>query len=122
MTVDAAIPSTLDLLGLNVEDLQENIEISDDNVISGTLKYVTDYTGFSGNVAEQQGNYLALHFDVPDVDGVTLTVNGTTLDTDGVIVLIVDDTTKKVRATASKAGYPDVPKTYTLAGLTLNEA
>lgn len=122
MTVDAAIPSTLDLLGLNVEDLQENIEISDDNVISGTLKYVTDYTGFSGNVAEQQGNYLALHFDVPDVDGVTLTVNGTTLDTDGVIVLIVDDTTKKVRATASKAGYPDVTKTYTLAGLTLNEA
>lgn len=122
MTVDAAFPSTLDLLGLNVEDLQENIEISDDNVISGTLKYVTDYTGFSGNVAEQQGNYLALHFDVPDVDGVTLTVNGTTLDTDGVIVLIVDDTTKKVRATASKAGYPDVTKTYTLTGLTLNEA
>ena len=122
MTVDAAIPSTLDLLGLNVEDLQENISISDDNVISGTLKYVTDYTGFSGNVAEQQGNYLALHFDVPDVDGVTLTVNGTTLDTDGVIVLIVDDTTKKVRATASKTGYPDVTKTYTLTGLTLNEA
>lgn len=122
MTVDAAIPSTLDLLGLNVEDLQENISISDDNVISGTLKYVTDYTGFSGNVAEQQGNYLALHFDVPDVDGVTLTVNGTTLDTDGVIVLIVDDTTKKVRATASKAGYPDVTKTCTLTGLTLNEA
>jgi hypothetical protein len=122
LTVDAAIPSTLDLLGLNVEDLQENIEISDDNVISGTLKYVTDYTGFSGNVAEQQGNYLALHFDVPDVDGVTLTVNGTTLDTDGVIVLIVDDTTKKVRATASKAGYPDVTKTYALTGLTLNEA
>lgn len=120
MTVDAAIPSTLDLLGLNVEDLQENISIGDDNVISGTLKYVTNYTGFSSNIAEQQGNYLALHFNAPNVDGVTLSVNGSTLDSDGIIVLIVDSNTKKVRVTASKAGYPDVTKTYTLTGLTLN--
>lgn len=118
MTVDAAIPSTLDLLGLTVDDLQENVSIND-GVIYGDLKYVTDYTGFSSKADEQQGYYVALHFDVPNEDGVTYTVNGVTLDSDKVIVLIVKDNTQKVKVTASKAGNKDVTKIYRLSGLTL---
>ena len=36
------------------------------NKITGTLKYVTDYTGFSSDPALQSGNFLALKFS--DID------------------------------------------------------
>lgn len=119
MTIDSDISSSLDLFGKTVDDLQENIVIGDDNVISGTLKYVSDYTGFSGKADEQSGNYIALHADVPNVDGVTYNINGSTLDSDQTIVLIVKDNSKKVRVTASKAGYDSITKEYSLNGLTL---
>ena len=48
--------------GKSVSELQSNVFVND-TFIQGTLNYVTGYTGFSGVEAEQQGNYLALHFD-----------------------------------------------------------
>ena len=129
MTVDADISSSLDLLGKVVTDLQENITFSGDTV-SGTLKYVTGYTGFSGDVAEQSGNYLALHFEVPDVEGVTLSaelIGGVhpgpkTLDPDGIFLVRLQNTSEKIRITATKTGYGPVTKTYKLTGLTLESA
>ena len=48
------------LFGKTVSDLQDNVVVSDD-AITGTLKYVTDYTGFSPTAALQSGNYLAVN-------------------------------------------------------------
>ena len=93
--------------------------------VTGTLKYVTDYTGFSSNVAEQSGNYIVFHAEVPDVDGVTVTAKVTktsTLDADGIAVFRIADTTKKLTVTASKEGYESVSKEFSLSGLTLENA
>lgn len=90
--------------------------------VTGTLKHVTDYTGFSGSVAEQSGNYLVFHAEVPDVDGVTITAKITktsTLDDDGIGVFRIVDKTKKLVITASKTGYESVVKEFKLNGLTL---
>lgn len=118
LTVDADISSSVDLFGKTVTDLQTGVSVSGTN-ISGTLHYVTGYTDFSSNPEEQQGNYLAIHCAVPGVDGVTISVNGRTLESDGIIVLIVKDNARGVEVTASKPGLASVTKTYSLAGLTL---
>ena len=122
LTVDVNIPANEDLFGKVVADLQENVIVESDS-ISGTLFYVDDYTGFSSKTAEQSGNYLALHAEVPGVDDVTITVTVTkpsVLDADGLIVLyIADKDTQTVTVTASKDGYSDVTKTFTLTGLTV---
>ena len=129
MTVDANIPASEDLFGKVVSDLQSNISVGT-NSITGTLKYVSDYTNFSSKVAEQSGNYLAIHCTVPDTtpDRITVeVVNGTSgereLESDGLIVLrIADKTTQSVRVKAYKNGLATVTKTFTLTGLTLQSA
>lgn len=94
MSVDADIPASTDLLGKSVTDLQEDVIISD-GVISGTLKYVTDYTGFSGDPALQSGNYLALHAEQDGADSIGVRFIGdtetTTLDEDGLIIVRMRD-------------------------------
>ena len=96
----------------------------ENNAISGTLKYVDDYTGFSGDVSLQSGNYIALHFSVPEVDDVTITVtvtNPVVLDEDGIAVLrIADKSSQTITVVASKDGYESVTKVLTLSGLTCN--
>ena len=70
--------------------------------ISGTLHYVTGYTGFSGKPDEQEGNYLALKFETEDdEDEITVELlNGklghpVTLDSDRNIVLQIGDVRKQ---------------------------
>ena len=109
-----------DLFGLDASDLQEDIVIGDDE-ITGTLKYVADYSSaFSGD--EASGNYIALHIEVPNEDDVTITfkiTNPVTLDDDGnVIGRIADKSTQTMTVVASKEGYADVTKVYSLTGLT----
>lgn len=59
--------STDDVYGKTVSELQNGIQISESNVISGTLNYVTGYTGFnSTKVEEQSSNYLALDYKRPN--------------------------------------------------------
>lgn len=98
------------------------------NDISGTLNYVTGYTGFSGDSAEQSGHYLALHVDTA-VEGSTIVVElvggvhaPVTLDSDRAIILRIKNKFQKIKITASKEGYDTVTKTYTLSGLTLAPA
>ena len=124
MSVEADIPASTDLLGKHVDDLQENIVISP-AAITGTLKDVSGYTGFSGDVSEQSGHYLALHCTATNADSITVELeNGTvghpvTLDSDGLIVIrITNKATQKVIVTALK-GSDSEAKTYTLTGLTL---
>lgn len=112
-----------DLLGKTVDDLQTDVTIESDS-ISGILKYVDNYTGFSGDPDLQYGNYLAIHAEVPEVDGVTITAKFNTeavLDADGICVVRVDDNEKKLIVTASKEGCEDVVKTFDLTDLVLEE-
>lgn len=112
------------MLGKTAADLQENVAISG-REITGTLKLVTDYTGFSSATDEQSGNYLALHVTQEPEDA-TVTVeliggkNGAVeLDDDGLIVLKIADTAKQsVKVTAINGEYTTT-KTYSLKGLTL---
>jgi hypothetical protein len=73
LTVDADISDSVDLLGKVASDLQSDIAITD-GVVTGTLKYVEGYTGWSTDPAEQEGNYIALHFAVADVTGASIYV------------------------------------------------
>lgn len=90
------------------------------------MKYVTDYTGFSSNVAEQSGNYLVFHAEVPDEEGVTIkaTMSKTsTLDSDGIAVFrVADKDSQTLTVVASKDGYDSVTKTFSLSGLTVETA
>lgn len=97
----------------------------------GTLNYVTDYTGFSGNVEEQKGNYLTLRVDTEDEDDVITVelVGGTvghpvTLDSDrNIVIRITNPVTQTVRVVVTHTNEDESTVTATqvikLTGLTL---
>lgn len=99
-----------------------------ENSIGGTLKYVTGYTGaFGGD--EANGNFLALHFEVPDVEDVTIKVKviggdhgETTLDPDGINIFRIKNTNQKIQVVASKEGYESVMRKFSLHDLVLRAA
>ena len=111
------------LFGKKVSDLQSNVVIGE-NAITGSLKHVTGYTGFSSKTSEQEGHYLALKFDVTPADAITTVelVGGTggpkTLDADMNIVLLIKNNTQSVKVTSTKDG-SSLTKVYGLTGLTL---
>ncbi len=123
-----ATPGATTRYGKAVSDLQENVLVHDE-WISGTLKYVTGYTGFSGEESEQSGYYLAL--DVTATDGATTTmqfVNARTtigpvnIDEDMYAVLRISDPRKQyIIVTTTKAG-ETVSRTIKLGSLKLERA
>lgn len=123
LTVEPADSGT-ELLGKTAADLQENVAIAGEE-ITGTLKLVTGYTGFSSVAAEQSGNYLALHVTPqPEDAGVTVELVGgkkgaVELDDDGLIVLRIADTAKQSVKVTVTNGEDTATKTYSLTGLTL---
>ena len=126
LTVDADIAAATDLLGKSVTDLQSDVAIGEYG-ISGTLKYVTGYTGFSGDTNEQKGNYIALHFAVTDHSTAAIRVkltNGNnpdfvTLDSDGILIARVQSAEQEIIVETSLAGYKTAIKRIALNGLTL---
>lgn len=96
--------------GKEVDDLQSNIEINEGSQqILGTLRYVTGYTGFSGDPAEQSGNYLALDLSATplatavikaEVIGGNSEGNPVTVD-DGILVVRVKNKNQKIKITAT---------------------
>ena len=122
LTVNTDISNSTDLLGKTINQLQTGVVFDDANgVVTGTLNYVSDYTGFSGDPAEQSGNYLVFKA-VPNIEGavVSAKINNTSvLDSDHIAVFRVTDTTKNLVITATKDGYTPVTKVYALSGLTL---
>lgn len=124
LTLDSSIAADFDLFGKTVGDLQENVVVGTD-AISGILKHVTGYTGFSSKTDEQSGNYLALHAAVPGVSDAKITVTLTkpsVLDEDGTIVLLVKNNAQTVTVKAEKEGLDTVTKVFALSGLTLQTA
>lgn len=96
-------------------------------VISGTLNYVTGYTGFSNKVDEQSGNYIAL--DIAPKSGfpesLTVEVKNETsgpsklLQSDHQAVLKIKDTNKQsILIKATNKGATET-KEYLLTGVTL---
>ena len=92
-------------LGKTVSDLQEDIVVGDTS-ISGTLKYVTGYTGWSSNPEEQEGHYLALKFDPPENATTTVQVLGGThgpveLDSDNVCIFRITNNRQKIKVVST---------------------
>ena len=94
--------------------------------IGGTLKYISDYSsaGYTGD--ELSGNFLVIHSEVPNLEGVTIKVKviggnhgASTLDADGLCICRIKNTNQKIQVVASKDGYDSVAKVFTLSGLTL---
>lgn len=72
--IDFVVPSG-DLLGKTVSDLSNNNIEFNENLVSGTLKYVSNYTGFSSNPDEQEGYFLPFKITVPsEIDNTDDTV------------------------------------------------
>ena len=126
VSVDASadMPADADLLGKHPADLQEGVVV-DGVEIKGTLKYVTGYTGFSGDASLQEGNFLALHIASNDPNA-TITaelVGGVSgpreLDASGLCVFRVTDKTTQTIEVVCTLGDTTVTKTYTLDKLTL---
>ena len=103
-------------------DLQEDITVSN-GAITGTLKYVTGYTGFSGDEAEQSGHYLAVKATAEEGAEIRAEVVGgdhgeVTLDEDGILIARIKNVSQKLRFTAvTSAGTQTI--VYDLSGLTL---
>lgn len=93
-----------DVLGKATSDLQNNDVKVNGSKITGTLKYVTGYTGFSGKEEEQSGNYICLYTPIHEGEVIKMkygTAAAKTLD-DGIIVLRVVDKTKPLTITVTK--------------------
>ena len=85
LAMDFDIPDSIDLLGKVASDLQEDMTVDVTGKVTGTSKYVTGYTGFSGDPAEQEGNYVAFHISVGELvigTNVTVKVNNVTMAPD----------------------------------------
>jgi hypothetical protein len=126
--VDADIDDSVDLFDKAASDLQEDIEI-EGNKISGTVKYIADYSsaGYTGD--EESGNFLVLHFETEE-EGSTITtelvggVHGASaLDPDGLCIFrITNKSTQTIKVVASKTGYANTVRYFSLKGLTLTPA
>ena len=95
--------------------------------ITGTLKHVTGYTGFSGDPNEQEGNYLVLHCESDDANSITVELVGgvsgrgeVTLDADGLIIVRVSNNKQKIVVRAYEDGNVQNTHIYSLTKLVLS--
>lgn len=119
-------PETRDAvwLGKRVRDLQQGMDVFNDQ-ISGTLNYVTDFTEFSGDPAEQSGHYMALRFTAPSDATTTVKKNDSdtpsTLDSDMVCIFRITENTKTITVNVSRGG-ESLTKVFYLNGVTRKSA
>lgn len=116
------------MFGKLPSELQEDLTITN-NVARGTLYYVTGYTGFSGNVEEQSGNYIALKLTgVPEgavvkYQRVDSGLDPVTLDSDlNIVIRVKEDAHNAIyRFTTTYEGH-DTVTDIDLSHLTYEEA
>ena len=118
LITDVNVGVSEDLLGKVIGDLQENVQVLTDE-ITGTLKYVTGYTGFSGDVSEQSGHYLVLHNTTNGDEDIYVELIGgvhgpVKLDSDGIIIIRIANKEQKVKVTSGLA-----TKVYSLTNIVL---
>lgn len=96
------------------------------SAIKGTLKYIENWTEFSGQASENTGNFLAFKSTLEGADKITVQLIGgkvshgpQELDSDGIAVFhITDKDTQMVQVMAYKDGKVQ-QKLYGLNGLVL---
>lgn len=125
LTIVPVTDASVDLLGKNCDDLQANVTVAD-GVISGTLKFVDDYTGY-GAVSEAVGNFLALKATSDMGATITMTMIGgkndgrtVTLDDGYTISKIFNEFCQKLKFVATKDG-KSTTRTFGLTGLWLED-
>lgn len=127
LAMDFDIGSEVDLLGKVVGDLQSDMAVDAHGKVTGTSKYVTGYTGFSGTKSEQKGNYVAFHISVGELvigTNVTVKANGVTMDPDGLFVMRFkdDQVSGKAYITASADGHKSVTKIFDFSNVVRQSA
>ena len=127
LAMDFDIADSVDLLGKVASDLQTDMAVDAFGKVTGTSKYVTGYTGFSGKAAERKGNFVALHISVGELvigTNVTVKINGVTMDPDGLHVMRFKDDSKTPKAivTASAEGHAAVTKVFDFSAVTRQSA
>ena len=128
LTVSPTDPTTT-RYGKEVDDLQSNIEINEGSrQIVGTLRYVTGYTGWSGDPDLQSGNYLALDFTATPAEAeIYLEVIGGAsegnpiLCNDGYCVFRITDRKQKIKV-RTVSGDNVIERVYGLGSLKLKSA
>lgn len=129
ITLSVTAPSgTTDVLGKEASELQTSMTVGDDT-ISGKLFYVEDYTGYSDEVSEQEGNYLALEASATVIKGtdpvaITYELLGgkdgkKTLGDDGVMAMRITNIVSQSVSITATSGKESVTKVYKLTGLEL---
>lgn len=117
------------LFGKAVSDLQENVVVSSD-AITGTLKHVTDYTGFSSDPALQEGNFLAVNLVNNDYSNFTSVKIGLDPSQGSGLVEIINDpdkngvfrvanTSQKFKIVSTSVDGVENTQEFDLSGLTL---
>lgn len=106
LDVSVITDDTIDLLGKDASDLMDGVAISNGKA-TGTLKYVTGYTGFSGDVSEQSGNYIALLAESDSGATITAEVVGgvhgaVTLDSDGILIARLTENATGIKYVVTK--------------------
>lgn len=121
---DAAMTAT----GKTVSDLQSDVKFGA-NAITGTLKYVENWTWFDADPEINTGNFLAFKSTLTGADKITVElINGKLhqgpqeLDADGIAIFhITNKNTEMVQVVAYKDGLTQ-SKLYALDNLTLQAA
>lgn len=110
---------------MTLADLQSNISISAQNAVTGDIEWCSGYTGFSDDIGEQAGWYLALKVS-PSAQGSALegatiiaTYAGTvrTLEDGETFIIRLAEGEDSITFTANKEGYTEGRLTLDLSGL-----
>lgn len=78
-TVASTFDPDYQLLGVRAGDMVDGITIQEDGTVTGTLKTVTGFTGFSSDESYQSGYYFPFRLDVTGAT-VTLKKNGSIIE------------------------------------------
>lgn len=128
MHLDSTIGASVDLFGKTASDLQSGITIDESTTparITGTSKHIANYSG-AGFDATKGTNFVVLHATAQTGATITATTVGDderkqTLDSDGIIILQINDKTTGVTFTATKDNVVE-SKTYIIDKLVLKKS
>lgn len=120
---DTISDSDLSVTGKTVSDLQSDVKFGA-NAITGTLKYIENWTWFDSDPEINTGNFLVFKAALTGADKITAElINGKVshgpqeLDSDGIgIFHVTNKDTQMVQVVAYKGGLVQT-KLYTLSGL-----
>jgi len=106
LSLDTDIAADEDLFGKVVSDLQSDVEIGEDGTVTGTLKYIADYTS-AGFDMSRGNNFLVFHSESAAADSITVEVvdgysGPVTLDESGIIVIQLSSNEQTVEVIAKK--------------------